>query len=409
MVPINLTLEDLQKTKLCAQLWTNASIEVTGNSAICCNMFFKEPQTDDNIHTSSVLSFLHTSKMQELRKKMLCGEEPEECQTCFEKERNGISSIRNYKNDMHFKNNSLFKIDEISLQNLELQFGNICQLRCIMCSPARSKAINGFYNFNDQKNGKAGFNFPASTWQNDDSIVVNIADQCSDVHEIFINGGEPLLVSTHNDFLNRLIDLGFAKNITLKYATNGLLITEDHFKLWEHFKGLELILSIDEILDRYHFIRYPGNWSKMESKLKLAYDNFEKIQAKSPKSYIGLHLVLTFLNFLYLDEFLEYFRSNFPKIVINFSGIQYPKELSAKNLPIYLKTEIGKKIKSTIIKHNLCLDGRLIREIDVILSSPPIVEEFNAGVQFVRNFEDYYSLDLEGAFPNITPALKAIN
>lgn len=394
----------MQESKVCAQMWTAVSINVEGKSSICCNMTSLEPQ-NESVCEIPASDFLHTKKVIEIRNQMLNGEEAKECELCYSREALGNSSIRHYKNDLFFRQNEVetFDTEAVEIHNMELQLGNLCQLRCIICSPERSIKIQGFSDFNHTKFNTIPIRrHDYYDWHEDESIILKLAEQCNQAKELFLNGGEPLLVKAHNQLLSKLIELDYAKDISLKYATNGLLIRQEHVDLRKHFKHIELSLSIDDIGDRYHFVRYPGNWDKLKEKLDFVKMIHEQ-KMLNEKSFITIYVVINLLNYLYIDEFIDYFSENYPFIYLILSTIQYPDQLSPFNLPSDLKKQIGLSAIDKIRKHNL--DSRMEVEIQMIMDSTDNPKLLDDGIEFVNNFAEYYKLDLPNTFSRLRPLL----
>jgi organic radical activating enzyme len=402
------THKQMQDSKLCAQVWTSVSVGVAGDSGVCCNMT-SLPKQPEKLENQSISTFLHSPKTIEIRNLMMEGKEPRECRLCFEREAMGNNSIRHYKNDVHFRTNDEFDTEKVELQLAEVQIGNLCQLRCIICSPDRSIKIQGFQDFDATRRSIPIMSFPKYDWYENDQTIMDMADQFKDLRELFLNGGEPLLVPAHTKLIKRLIELGYAKNIALKYATNGLLINEEHRAMWKEFKTLELILSVDDIEDRYRFVRYPGNWDQLVKKLDYVKEIYE--QDFKQGSQMGIYVVVNLLNFLYLDEFVKFFSTNYPFIDLGMTTIQTPDYLSPINLPIEMRTEICNKILGAIAMsnyddHHKC---RLIAEVNMIQASTANPDLLKEGLKYVANFEEYYKLNTRETFGRLANILDDNN
>lgn len=78
-------------------------------------------------------------------------------------------------------------------------------------------------------------------------------------------GGEPLLNLTHLEFLEHLIATGKSKDITIFYSTNCTQAINPRFiRIWREFKKLEFSLSIDDIGQKFEYLRWPAVWSDVE-------------------------------------------------------------------------------------------------------------------------------------------------
>lgn len=380
----------LNASTLCVQPWIGAVISTNGASGICCEIGIIDKE--HNIKTHNLRDFKSNKEARRLQEEMLAGEKPKDCNNCFAREEHGITSLRNLLNNnwLSWHKPIDFNFEE-NIENLEIQFSNICQLQCVMCHPIRSKKLTEVFNeisdeqpifFENNKqhfltHQKSSTQQNAFEWADDVQIFEKIADDCNDVKRLFLNGGEPLLSKAHNPFLQKLIDKGIAKNIELTYSTNILLITQEHVDLWLQFKKVSMSLSLDDIEERNRFIRYPSDWEKVNEKLQFIY-KYNHI--------LKLHIwrTITFLNLPYTIDFLEFFKSNYPKLWIHMRSIDAPQFLNPCYLPFDTKQKIITPILEYLNANNLT---HLRSDILKILDSGN-GEEANA--QFLKDAIEYF-------------------
>ena len=109
----------------------------------------------------------------------------------------------------------------------------------------------------------------------------SIADQIpslidiSKVTRLGIIGGEPF----YNDFHVKILNMiPCPENVTLSYPTNGSIWPDDWiFELWSHFKKVIINFSIDDMYERFTYIRWPLKWSRVE-------ENFRRFVSLLPDS-----------------------------------------------------------------------------------------------------------------------------
>ncbi len=342
-------MKHLNETNLCAQMWNGSVIDTTGKGGICCEM--AKLLNDTNIKIQTLADFKQHSDIKRIQQEMIQGKEPVECKNCFDREKHGVKTLRNHLNDdwHRYHPNKEFDFKDTT-ENLELRFGDLCQLQCAMCHPHRSKKIRDTVDFihtNNSELGKKQIHFLNydknidTSWVEDDVVFEKILNECSDLKRLFLNGGEPLLAKTHNNFLKKLIDRGISKSVEINYSTNILLVTEEHFELWSKFKWVNLSLSLDDLYDRNRFIRYPSNWENIINSLNLIYGNRNRFRNVKIDS---IWRTINSLNFYYTIEFFEFFKTNYPDFRINMRGIQDPDFLNPIHLPQKIKEDIGKPI-----------------------------------------------------------------
>ena len=134
-----------------------------------------------------------------------------------------------------------------------------------------------------------------------------------------------------------MVNSGASSNINLGFYTNGLLLSKN-LKILNEFKGIYLDLSVDATDSLYEYIRYPGNFGKLEKSINTFLHN-----SKNLKDF-KVNFVLSSLNILNLSELLNWIK----KINANDFGYidVFPENrgINAKHLPIYLLTDAIRKI-----------------------------------------------------------------
>lgn len=395
-------IEDFNKnTKYCAQVWNGAVVDVTGKGAICCEI--GTLLEDTHISKNTLSDFQQHSKIEELRQMMLRGEEPKVCKNCFNVEREGVISLRHSLNKDYIGwNNGTFPLKN-KIENLEIRFGNLCQLECAMCHPSRSKKVENTIQFvkdkNEQlfKNQFGHFYFDSanfdSSWCEDEKIFDEIVKQCKEVKRLFLNGGEPLLSKAHNGFLQKLIDADLSKNIHLVYSTNFLLGEQKHFDLWKHFKYVSITLSLDDLYERNRFIRYPSNWDKVKSSLDFFYAEAKKYKNIELKVW----KTVTSINYAYTLEFFEFFTVYYPELYVEFRSVQDPQFLDPCHLPPLIKQQISEPLLKFFSEHDKYkVQG--VPKVAHILHTPSNPEKLEAGLEYFRLYGEYRNMNERSIF-----------
>ena len=74
-------------------------------------------------------------------------------------------------------------------------------------------------------------------------------------------------MNEHYEVLEKIIEMGYAKNIEVRYNSNGIEWQPQLFDLWKEFKNVIFHFSIDDYGERNHFIRYPSPWKRVVNQL----------------------------------------------------------------------------------------------------------------------------------------------
>ena len=333
----------------CVLPWSHISIKTNGTYRLCChsetsqNRGLLRDKKNQPFHIGSAdwADVINSPTMKAVRKTMLKGKWPEECIRCQREHDSGMISRNIYERQRlagmeteiypsYIKTKNLTRPDgEIPLEDfpvsfLDIRFGNLCNLKCIMCSPTDSSqwyedhhslwGKDHFYNggkkikLTADKNGKLKTEKNVFNWSDNKNLWRQIEKHKKQFRKIYIAGGEPLMIKRHYDFLQECVDQKLAGQIELEYNSNITLIPQKVWGIWRHFKRIIMGMSIDGFGKVNDLIRYPSQWSRIENNL-LKFDqingNFEPHIATT----------VSLLNIWHLPEFLEYImQNNYKKI-----------------------------------------------------------------------------------------------
>ena len=154
--------------------------------------------------------------------------------------------------------------------------------------------------------------------------------------EVYISGGEPLLIKPLWDFLGFCHEKKYSNQITLHFNTNLMGLKNQHLETLKHFKKVQLGPSIDGIGEIYNSLRYPAKWENIEPHLK-------EVMGLSNPFEVYLNFTVSLYNVNHIPDFFRYIRS-FKKVYINLDLLHEPKHLKIQVLPDSLKKRISKEL-----------------------------------------------------------------
>lgn len=320
----------------CVAPFVNLSTTNNGNIRPCCQA---STLGQLNTTTHTLQEIWNSVEYNNLREKFLKNEWPDECVTCKKNEERNIPSRRLFENEK-WKMYSALNFPTIPLESpwsIDLRFGNLCNLKCVMCTPSNS---NTWYEDYSQIEHLQHFKKTSNIrWGNESSFLDNIDNWASDVKIFYFSGGEPMLLKKHSMLIDYLIENNLAQEVVLWYDTNGTYITEDWISKWSLFKEVNVSLSIDGSKNANEYIRFPISHDKI-----LEVFNLLKLSADSIK--VRLQTSIGVLNAFELSKIYQYtYEYNFEKN-INISLITWPNFLSVNALPEHLIKECAEKYKS---------------------------------------------------------------
>jgi hypothetical protein len=322
----------------------------------------------NNLNVSDFLSSWNSTYMKTVRKQMLSGEEPTSCTKCYKEERAGHNSKRQWETrywservdvDQLIADTKEDGSIEPKLKYIDLRFGTKCQLACVMCSPHDSsgwiKEWNAIYptienpQVKDVWNwsNKGSINGSSYNWHKNNPVFwEQFYDQIPHMKQLYFAGGESLIIEEHYMILEECIKRGYAKDMEIRYNSNGVEWRDDLFELWKHFKLVRFHYSVDSLFEMNEYIRYPSKWSRTEEVFHIldtqTSDNVE----------VSIACAINALNVFYLTDFMKWkLQKNFKKINmwplgaggINYHFVYWPPYLNVKVLPGWFKDKCEQK------------------------------------------------------------------
>jgi sulfatase maturation enzyme AslB (radical SAM superfamily) len=181
-------------------------------------------------------------------------------------------------------------------EHIDITFGNVCNLKCIMCSSFSSSKIETEYQQHKQKYNLIGIIQPAmpklNKWWEDPKILEQVLHVISKAKYINFSGGEPLLTPQIIDMLKAT-----PKNCQVEINTNLTKLTDEHINCLRKFDLARISISLDGVGSHHEYIRYDSNWREIENNINKLFDaNIKNLEIAF--SYILQHTsIYTFPSF----------------------------------------------------------------------------------------------------------------
>lgn len=336
------------KSTFCPIPWMFQAVRNNGDVRICCQANVTKNQgVVRHIDGTSYNAGKHDMKeartadfMNVVRKNMLNGVWSDECGRCKKEEESGLRSRRQYEQHWDFKIEDALKVtnpdgsinpDDVPLVYYDLRFGNLCNLKCRMCGPTDSHSwyedwlqVYGGDGFQDthgyvklEKNKKGRLSTGDYDWYNSAKFWNHIESNIPNMQQVYMAGGEPLMIERHYDFLQKCIDMGQAEKMSIEYNTNMTNLQPRVLELWKNFKKVRVGASVDGMGKVVEYQRHPAKW---ETILK----NLQTIDNLGDNVDAWLACTVTTLNVFHIPEFIKW--------KIKESG--FKKINSGKRLPV---------------------------------------------------------------------------
>ena len=62
--------------------------------------------------------------------------------------------------------------------------------------------------------------------------------------QLYFAGGEPTLIEEHYEILDKVIEMGYADKLELRYNPNGIELSDRLLEQWKHFKKVRFHYQI---------------------------------------------------------------------------------------------------------------------------------------------------------------------
>ena len=321
----------------CIYPWINLRISSIGNISSCCMA-----KSFANLNQTVIKDAYQGSFMQDLRRRFLSGEKPDQCSFCWKEEAVGKTSMRQrathkFKEIYYQLDYQKENID--NLQVVELNLGNSCNLGCKICDSKSSSTI-AKKDLADGNISTVEFQLLKQSvkWAESAEFWKQLVEIVHNIKYLDLYGGEPLMSKEHFRFLKKLIELDVAKNIKIDYNSNATIYSEHFFDLWQQFKEIKISFSIDDINDRFEAQRVGAKWSHV-------CENIVKYNARKSELFITeVYPTINTQNVFYLPELLEWIGTqNFDSA--SFNVLHYPMQYNILSLDDINKRKIIEKLR----------------------------------------------------------------
>ena len=271
----------------CMAPWTHTYLSPQTERRMCCasrepaQSFKQYIDTGNDAKEYKPLT-LHehwnSDHMRSVRKRMLAGEELSECQVCDHKLLN-TNVYRSYFNQLfkHKVDEAYDSTDETGATTMptvsfDYRFNNLCNFKCRMCGDMLSSSWEA------ESRKEKSWNEDSQPWMasplreqikkfQDTQVVEEFTNavETKTIKEIYWCGGEPLMWEIHWKAMQRIIELGFAKEVYVRYNTNLSRTSLKGIKLFDllpQFQDWQVCSSLDGTGEVGEYIRDGLNYKQ---------------------------------------------------------------------------------------------------------------------------------------------------
>lgn len=297
----------------CSVPWNHFEVFSNGIIKTC-----SKGQSLGNIHQLSIDKILQGQTLTTIKQDLLDNKLNVNCHGCHDLTTDGEHfDLRNHYNPM-FKS---FDIDytntgAFELHGIDLHWNNTCNFKCIYCNAEQSSSIAQEQQIPVNKNSP----------ENVDQIIDMVVKNQYHMNEIYLSGGEPLLIKQNYKLLKQIEN----KNLPLRINSNISVADDSNlvFSEVKKFTNVLWTLSAEATGERFNHIRANGDWD-------IFIRNLENIKQLNHK--IRLNSVFFIGSLTSIFDSIEYFITAHGISDITINQLCGHKYLQARNAPVDLK------------------------------------------------------------------------
>jgi hypothetical protein len=328
-----------KENSLCMLRWNYLIVNLqTGMTRTCC-LTPKRQITDSDIEKYGTDVFLNSDYLLERRREMSKGIRHSDCQACWDLEDKGVqskrSTLESFTHHLKARNlipenfasgelpklmkqqkNNLAFLKENSPRMIEINLGNLCDLKCTYCNHYYSSQwTKELLKYNDLPPGEMERVFP-KTPTNLEETFWAFLEQCgkSELIQINILGGEPLLYPNMPEILERLADIfknsstqpeiGIVTNFNAKKNVfdkflNSISNAGKVFRI--HIQP-----SIEAVEGRAEYIRQNLSWERFDSNVNQILELRSDLGFNADNFYFSFQPAINTLSLSSLPDFVSY-------------------------------------------------------------------------------------------------------
>ena len=370
----------------CVLPWTGFELEPSGNVKNC----IISTSAIGNIQEQDIATILSGEKNLQIKKEMLADKKPKNCAGCYlqEQDRKNLSSISSrlyYTKELGpFVDSKIYdQVENFSLHHVDLRWTNHCNQACVYCSPAYSSKWA-------QEMKRKVKSSEESRKKVKDFVFGNIKK----LKNVYLAGGEPLLMNENREFLQLLLKENPLVNIRVN--TNLSTTETGVFDMLCQFKNIHWTVSVETIKEQYEYVRYHGVWNDFLENLKV----IKKLNHK-----ITFNMLYFILNYKSIFSTVNFFKGvGFHENSFVIGPLYTPEYLNILNLPKNILNEVKNKLSQEINTSNHYLRNSY-ENILKYISSTEWKKDISYFQKEIKILDSRRNQSAESVFPELFGAL----
>lgn len=367
----------------CVIPWTGFELEPNGDVKNC----IISQDVIGNIHTQSIENILENNHA--IRKQMLEGGYPSSCNGCYKQEEGRKLNFDDISSRLYYAKHIGPKVQpellqsekNFKLRHVDLRWNNRCNQACVYCGP--------HYSTKWQKELGLQEKFEK---RNIDSVKKYVFDRIEDLENVYLAGGEPMLMNENREFLDLLLKRN--PNVQLRINTNLSSTKTGVFELANKFKNVHWTISIEAIEKHYEYIRFGGKWQEFEYNLDVILNNKDH--------RVSFNMLFFILNYNHIFDCVDYLVSKGAHHNSFVMGPVFkPPWANVLNLPNNILEKLKKNIQAKIDENTAFLYQNSLENILNYLNKNEFHANINSTIENLQILDKRRNMDSKLIFTDL--------
>lgn len=313
-----------QSRHFCSVPWNHFEVFSNGDIKTCSKGY-----TFGNINQEPIEKILVNDQIKSIKSNLLADQLDKNCMGCHR------LTVDDEHFDLRNHYNPMFKSFDIDYDNVELfelhgidlHWDNTCNFKCVYCNPDQSSLIAQEQNVVVTKSDSS----------NVDKIIDMVVKNQYALKEIYLSGGEPLLIKNNLKLLSQISN----KDIPIRINSNISVANEKNliFSEIKKFKNVLWTVSADAMGEQFNYIRSGGDWN-------VFINNLNNITALGHS--VRLNLVWFVGSALSMFDTIEFFVKQYNIKDITVNQLCGHQSLRVRNSPPLVKQQAKQKLNKLL-------------------------------------------------------------
>jgi sulfatase maturation enzyme AslB (radical SAM superfamily) len=328
----------------CYAPWTHLYVNPDSRLLPCCLYEDKNHEFSVLNNTHSILESMNHPRMIQIRSEFIQHKIPAGCYKCESQMKMNMTPYKQKINNIAESSDKPIEIlqdgtvEHFEPLYLDIRFGNLCNLKCLTCSPTFSSSIAVEFNKIHNRKNK-------TLHRLDHEIIDEIFNDLVQVKEIYLAGGEPLITEENYNLLNILIEHELDPSLTYNTNLTNIQYRDKQLTdLWNKFTNITVIVSLDGYKHVNDYIRYGSDYDSV-------INNILTVKQQTPHVKIKINSVASVMSMLSLPDLGQNLLSTHICSAkdIMYSIAHQPENMDPTVLPLDKKNQIVERWESYIL------------------------------------------------------------